>query len=99
VARVGIGPEFTPRERERLLDFLPRYSVGLIVVTERPSDDLAAVLDTLVFRAKPRRALPARICTTLVAFTGATLDRRISSPVERHRGKIFLEKDFHKAKI
>jgi hypothetical protein len=38
------GREFSPEHREQLLDSLPRYSVGLIVVTAPVSDDLAAAL-------------------------------------------------------
>jgi hypothetical protein len=38
------GREFSPEHREQLLDSLPRYSVGLIVVTAAASDDLAAAL-------------------------------------------------------
>jgi hypothetical protein len=38
------GREFSREDRERLLDSLPRYSVGLIVVTASASDELAAAL-------------------------------------------------------
>ena len=38
------GKEFSPQDRERLLDSLARYSVGLIVVTASAADGLAAAL-------------------------------------------------------
>ena len=64
------GREFSPQDRERLLDSLARYSVGLIVVSASAPDDLVAALSShgyshlrnaqgyALFRATPAESPP-----------------------------------------